>query len=132
MTISNFQKVSCKDFKEKSSWNKYRSEITTYTKNKNLSYLIDSTFRNINRLFILSLKNDTNDPGRNFFEKFYILLIEIKDFKALIGDKTFFDQPVKHKKEAQEKPVVDMSGILYNRKFIRSFVSSKILKTYWY
>ena len=40
-------------FKRIIYWNKYRSEITTQTKNKNLDYLIDPTFRNINRLLIL-------------------------------------------------------------------------------
>ena len=38
------------------SWNKYRSEITTQTKNKNLDYLTHPTFRNINRLFVLHSK----------------------------------------------------------------------------
>ena len=32
------------------SWNKHKSEITTLAKNNNLDYLIDPTFRNINRL----------------------------------------------------------------------------------
>ena len=41
-------------FKRTFSWNKYRSELTTLTKNKNLHYLIDSTLRNVNRLFVLS------------------------------------------------------------------------------
>ena len=60
-------------FKRRISWNKYRSEITTQLKNYNLDYLIDPTFRNINRLFILSLKNGNNDPTRNSFDKYYLL-----------------------------------------------------------
>ena len=40
-------------FKRAISWNKYRSEITTQPKNNHLDYLIDPTFRNINRLFVL-------------------------------------------------------------------------------
>ena len=36
-------------FKITISWNKYRSEITTQSKNNNLDYLIDLTFRNFNR-----------------------------------------------------------------------------------
>ena len=40
------------------------------------------TFRNINRLFVLSFKNDNNDPTRNFFDKYYMSLVEIKDFNA--------------------------------------------------
>ena len=39
-------------FKRTISRIKYRSEITTQTKNNNLDYLIDATFRNINRLFV--------------------------------------------------------------------------------
>ena len=39
-------------FKRTISWNKYRSEITAQPKNNNSDYLIDPTFRNINRLFV--------------------------------------------------------------------------------
>ena len=74
-------------FKISIFWNKYRSEIITQTKkNKqtknNLDCLIDLTFRNINRLFVLSFKNDNNDPTRDFFDKYYMSLVEIKDFNA--------------------------------------------------
>ena len=40
-------------FKRKMSLSKYRSEITTPTKTNNLDDMIDPTFRNINRLFVL-------------------------------------------------------------------------------
>ena len=43
-------------FKITISWNKCRSEITTQPKKNNLHYLIDLTFRNINRLFVLAFK----------------------------------------------------------------------------
>ena len=43
-------------FKKTISWRKYRSEITTQQRNNNLDYLINLTFRNINRLFVFSLK----------------------------------------------------------------------------
>ena len=92
-------------FKRTISWNKYRSEITTQTKNNNLDYLIDPTFRNINRLFILSFKNGNDDPTRNSFDEYDITLVEIKDFNALINNKPFFDQPVKNKQEAYKKLV---------------------------
>ena len=35
-------------------WNKYRSKMTIQLQNNNLNYLIDSTFTNVNRLFVLS------------------------------------------------------------------------------
>ena len=57
------------------SWNKYISERTTKPKNNNLDYLIDPTFRNINRKFALSFKNGKNDQP-------------------------FLDEPAKNKQEA--------------------------------
>ena len=58
-------------FKRTVSWNKYKSERTTQPKNNNLDYIIDSKYRNINRFFVLSFKNDNNDPTRDSFDKFY-------------------------------------------------------------
>ena len=78
------------EFKRTISWNKYRSEITTQPKNNNLDYLIDPTFRNINRLFALSFTNGNDDPTRNFFDKYNMPLVEIKDFNQLIGKKNIF------------------------------------------
>ena len=89
-------------FKRTISWNKYRSEITTQPKNNNLDYLIDSTFRNINRLFVLSFKTGNDNPTTHFFIKYYMPLVEIKDFNELIDNKPFFDYPVKNKQEAHE------------------------------
>ena len=42
--------------------------MTTQTKNNNLDYLIDPTFRKISRLFVILFKNGNNDPMRRFFE----------------------------------------------------------------
>ena len=81
-------------FKRTISWNKYRSEITTQTKNNDLDYPIDPAFTNINRLFALSFRNGNDDPTRDYFHKYYMSLVEIKDFNALIDNKPFFDQPV--------------------------------------
>ena len=44
-------------FKRTISCKKYRSEITTQSKNNNLDYLIDPTFRSINVLSLRSFKN---------------------------------------------------------------------------
>ena len=54
---------------------------------------------NINRLFVLPFKNGNNNPTKNYFEKYYMHLVEIKDFDALIDNKPFFDQPVKTNKK---------------------------------
>ena len=44
-------------FKRTIKWNKYRSEMSNQTKNNNLKYLIDPTFTNVNRLFVLTFQN---------------------------------------------------------------------------
>ena len=49
------------------SWDKYRSEITTQLKGNNLDYLIDPTFGNINKLFVLSFKKGDVDPRKYYF-----------------------------------------------------------------
>ena len=79
-------------FKRKVHWNKYISKIIIQTKNNDLDYLIDSTLRNVNRLYVISFKNDIDYPTRYSFNKYYILLVKIKDFNALINSKTFSDQ----------------------------------------
>ena len=43
------------------------------SKNNNLDCLIDLTFRNINRLFVLSFKNDNDDPKENYFDKSFLI-----------------------------------------------------------
>ena len=78
-------------FKRTISWNKCRFEITTQPKNNNLDYMIDLTFRNINRLFVLSFKNGNSDSARHSFDKYFMSLVEIKYFNALIDNKAFFE-----------------------------------------
>ena len=56
-------------------------------------------------MLVLSFKNGDGDPRRNYFNKYYMPLVEIKEFNALIDNKPFLDQPVKNKQEAYEKPV---------------------------
>ena len=64
-------------FKRTIKWNKYRSEMSNQTRNNNLNYLIDPTFTNVNRVFLLSFENK-ND--RTSFSRYYVPKVEIKDF----------------------------------------------------
>ena len=87
VTLSINDNTKCSEnikqgFKRTISWNKYRSEIATQPKNNNLDYLINATFRNINRFFVLSLKNGNDNPTGDSFDKYYMSLVEIKDFTA--------------------------------------------------
>ena len=57
--------------------------------------MIDPTFTNIKRLFVLSFKNSNDNPTRDSFDKYYMPLVEIKNFNAIIDNKPFFNQPIK-------------------------------------
>ena len=70
----------------------------TQPKNNNLDCMIDLTFRNINRLFVISFENCDNDPINNYSFNCYMPLVEIKDFNGLINNKPFFDHPLKASK----------------------------------
>ena len=55
-------------FKRTIKWNKFRSEMTIQPKNNKLNYLIDPTFMNISRLFVLSFPRNSNTDSRYFFQ----------------------------------------------------------------
>ena len=94
-------------FKRTIKWNKYRSEMSNQTKNNNLNYLIDLTFTNVNRLFVLTFENEDH---RTSFSEYYVPKVEIKDFNVLIDGKPFFEIPIKNKEEAYEQ-IIEMSNI---------------------
>ena len=96
-------------FKRTKKWNKYRLQMTIQPKNYNLNYLIDSTFMNVNRLFVFSFPRNNNTNSRYSFSNYYVAKVRINDFNVLIYGKSFFDLPVKNEEEAYEK-IIDMSN----------------------
>ena len=92
------------EFKREVIWNKYRSQMTTEAINNNLNILIDPTFTNVNRLFVLAYKNADD---RQSFSQFYLPKVLVKDFNVIIDKLAFFDLPVKTEEEAYEK-IIDI------------------------
>ena len=92
-------------FKREIIWNKYRSQMTTEEINNNLNILIDPTFTNINRLFVLAYQT-AND--RQSYSQFYLPRVMVQDFNVIIDKLAFFDLPIKTEKETYEK-VIDIS-----------------------
>ena len=83
--------------------------MTIQSQNNNLTYLIDPTFTNVNRLFVLWFTRNNADDNIDSFSDYYVPNVEIKDFNVLIDEKSFFDLPVKIEEEAYEK-TMDMSN----------------------
>ena len=92
-------------FKREIIWNKYRSQMTTEAINNNLNILIDPTFTNVNRFFVLAYQ--TADD-RQSFSQFCLPRVMIKDFNVIIDKLAFFDLPIKTEEEAYEK-IIDIS-----------------------
>ena len=82
-------------FKRTIKWNKYRSQMTIQPQNNKLNYLIDPTFKNVNKLFFLSFPRNNNTDSRYSYSNYYVLKVEINDFKVLIDGKSFFDLLIK-------------------------------------
>ena len=80
--------------------------MTTEAIYNNLNILIDSTFTNVNRLFVLAYGQDNND--RQSFSRFYLPNIMVKDHNVIIDKLAFFNLPLKTKEEAYEK-IIDLS-----------------------
>ena len=85
--------------------NKCRSQMITEAANNNLNILIDPTFTNVNRLFVLTYQNADD---RQSFPEFYLPRVMIKDFNVIIDKLGFFDLPIKTEEEAYEK-IIDIS-----------------------
>ena len=63
-------------FKRTIKWNKYSSEMTSQNKTNNLNYLINPTFNVVNRLFVLSFKNEVK---RTSYSGYYTPIVEIME-----------------------------------------------------
>ena len=95
-------------FKRTIKRNKYRSQMTVQPQNNNLNYLIDLTFTNFNRLFVLSFQriageNSTTKDHRDSSSHYHVPNARIKEVNALIDGKSFFDLLVKNESETYEK-----------------------------
>ena len=99
--LTNFES----GFKREVIWNKYRSQMTTEAINNNLNILIDPTFTNVNRLFVLAYQNVDD---RQSYDEFYLPKVMVKDYNVIIDKLAFFDLPIKTEEEAYEK-IIDIS-----------------------
>ena len=87
-------------FRRTIKWNKYVSQMSNQNKNNNLNYLIDTTFSNVNTLFVLSFENEDD---RTSYYKYYLPSVEITDYNVLIDGNAFFEVPIKNIEETYEK-----------------------------
>ena len=80
-------------FKRIVNWNKYLPKTTNQAQNRYLDYLIDPSFQGVNRLFVLSFKDD---DGPESHKQYYLPTVEVKDYNVMIDGRNSFDQPIKN------------------------------------
>ena len=80
-------------YKRTINYNKYLAKIKNQARNRYLDNLIDPKLQGVNRLFVLSLKDD---DGRESHEQYCFPTVEIKDYNVMINERNFFDQPIKN------------------------------------
>ena len=77
-------------------WTRYRAQIINLPATNNLNFLIEPTFNNVNRLFVLAFPNEED---RSSFSKYYTPTVEIKDYNVLIDLQSFDDISIKNKEQ---------------------------------
>ena len=77
--------------------------MAVQSQNNNLNYLIDPTFINDNRLFVLSFTRNAEGDNRNSFSHYYVPNVEIRYLNVLVDGKRFLDLPVKNEEEGDKK-----------------------------
>ena len=83
--------------------------MITQPQNNNLNYLINPTFMNASRLFVLSFPRNNNSDSRYSFSNYYVPKVKINDFNVIIDGKSFFDLSIKNEEVAYEK-IMDISN----------------------
>ena len=66
--------------------NKYPSKISPER--------TDASFQEVNRLFVLSFEDEVQ---RTCYKRYYLPIVEVKEYNVMIYGQHFFDQPVRYK-----------------------------------
>ena len=96
--IKFFQQLKS-GFKSVINWNKYLSKPELLAQNPNLNRLVEPSFQGVNRLFVLAFENHNH---RISTKRYYLPIVEIKDYNIMINGENFFDQPIKNNKVTYE------------------------------
>ena len=101
--------------------------MTTEAINNNLNILIDPTFTNVNRLFVLPYQNVDD---RQLYDEFYLPKVMVKDYNVIIDKLAFFDLPIKTEEEGYEKSIdisrnnEFMTGNLLDNDYFKKYYKS--------
>ena len=78
-------------FKRTINWNKYLAKTTNQARNRYLDYLIDRSFKGVNRLFFFVI-----------WRLWCLRTVEIKDYNLMFDRRNLLDQPIKNDLKAYD------------------------------
>ena len=82
-------------FKRTINWNKYLSRPELLTQNQNINYLVEPSFEEVIRLFVLAFEDDAKRTSNKIY---FVPNVKIKEYNIMIDGKIFFDPPIKNDK----------------------------------
>ena len=68
--------------------------------NRYLDFLIDPSFQGVNKLTVLSCKDE---ESRESYKQYYLPILEMKYYNITIDGRNFFDQPIKNDLKTYDK-----------------------------
>ena len=128
-------------FKRSVYWNEYKSKIETKNlDNDNITrFLLDTSFKRINRLFVLAfnkttesvagnpINNTANRVQRDSHRKCFFPRVDITNYNVLIDGRNFYDQPinVQIKKDDETRKIATEQGDDYTTKCLLDYHNFK-------
>ena len=82
-------------FKRTINWNKYISRPELLTQNQNINYLVEPSFEEVIRLFVLAFEDDAERTSNKIY---FVPNVKIREYNIMIDGKIFFDPPIKNDK----------------------------------
>ena len=82
------------------NWSKYLPKITNQSQNRYLDYLIHPSFKGVNKLFVLTVKDV---DGGESHKQYYLSTVEMENYNVIRDERILFDQPIKNDLKTYDK-----------------------------
>ena len=93
---------------------KFRCQVTNQRAG-NINYLIDPTFDNVSKLYVLAYENEED---RSSFSKYYTPTVKVTDYNVLIDQQPFFELAVKNSNDYKTGSLLNYDYFLNHYKLV--------------
>ena len=90
-----------KDFQRSIYWNEYKTKAQNENAVANVfKYItLDPSFQGVNRLFVMAYNRVDGQPTRDERTKYYLPIIDLKQYNVIIDGRNFYDNPIENNNE---------------------------------